>query len=325
MEELRPRRRQRRRDSGGVRLQRNALHDPIDERLEAAARRDRARLGQLEIEPSAGLRPRDIQARNRSGESAESVATTAGITMERGCRYAGPVLAEREHMAREARCAVVRRPAADGAPPRLGDIATGATAARDVDVETVTWDAWRRGRWPLAGAGRLDDSTPPPGCTTWPGAACPPRTTSSACCRGERAPDADDVSLLADGWRRSSRGTGSRPPCRAGGQEAGQRAALRSAARGRVPRTPLTTTRTAVGRSRSARPAARRHHGGSGWSATPTSRPSLTESVLVDGRPFPRGTTSSSGAVPPPSNASREQADEIPGARISRAPADSFP
>jgi Protein of unknown function (DUF3071) len=171
---------------------------PIDERLEAAARRDRARLGQLEIELSAGLRPRDIQARIRSGESAESVATTAGITMERVRRYAGPVLAEREHMAREARRAVVRRPAADGAPPRLGDIVTERLVARDVDVETVTWDAWRRddGRWLVQVS--LDDST----AATWlydvAGRSVSAEDDEARLLSGERAPDADDVSLLAD-------------------------------------------------------------------------------------------------------------------------------
>jgi hypothetical protein len=171
---------------------------PIDERLEAAARRDRARLGQLEIELGTGLRPRDIQARIRSGESAESVATSAGITMDRVRRYAGPVVAEREHMAREARRAVVRRPAADGAPPRLGDIVTERLVTRGVDVETVTWDAWRRddGRWLVQVA--LDDST----AATWlydvTGRSVSAEDDEARLLSGERAPDADDVSLLAD-------------------------------------------------------------------------------------------------------------------------------
>ena len=95
----------------------------IDERLEAAVRRDRARLGQLEIELGTGLRPRDIQARIRSGETAEAVATAAGTAMERVRRFAGPVIAEREYMAREA----PRRGPSSGSgrtPPRLGDIVT---------------------------------------------------------------------------------------------------------------------------------------------------------------------------------------------------------
>lgn len=47
---------------------------PIDERLRAAVRNDRARLGQIEIEVESHLRPRDIQARIRAGASAEEVA-----------------------------------------------------------------------------------------------------------------------------------------------------------------------------------------------------------------------------------------------------------
>jgi Protein of unknown function (DUF3071) len=171
---------------------------PIDERLEAAARRDRARLGQLEIELGTGLRPRDIQARIRSGETAEAVASSAGITMERVRRFAGPVLAEREYMAREARRAAVRRPAADGTPPRLGDIVTERLVARGVDVETVTWDAWRRddGRWLVQIA--IDPTTT----ATWvydvAGRGVTAEDDEARLLSGERGPDVDEVSLLAD-------------------------------------------------------------------------------------------------------------------------------
>ena len=50
---------------------------PADERLRAALRNDRVRMGQLEIEMESALRPRDIQARIRSGESAEQIAADA--------------------------------------------------------------------------------------------------------------------------------------------------------------------------------------------------------------------------------------------------------
>src|SRR4051812_22420102 len=43
----------------------------------------------------ASLSPRDIQARIRSGESAEDVARVAGVPVDRVLRYAGPVLQER--------------------------------------------------------------------------------------------------------------------------------------------------------------------------------------------------------------------------------------
>ena len=55
---------------------------PVDERLHAAMRGDRARLGQLEIQMDSQVRPRDIQARIRSGESVESVAAAAAVPLD---------------------------------------------------------------------------------------------------------------------------------------------------------------------------------------------------------------------------------------------------
>ena len=75
-----------------------------DERLRAAVRGDRPRLGQLEIEMKSALSPRDIQTRIRAGESLEDVGRIAGIPLDRVERFAAPVLAEREHIA--ARCHV---------------------------------------------------------------------------------------------------------------------------------------------------------------------------------------------------------------------------
>jgi len=45
----------------------------IDERIEAAVRRDRARIGQLEIEPAGPLRPRQVPARIRPRQTAPGV------------------------------------------------------------------------------------------------------------------------------------------------------------------------------------------------------------------------------------------------------------
>ena len=83
---------------------------PIDERLRAAVRGDRPRLGQIEIEVESHLRPRDIQARIRAGATAEEVAQLAGIPVDRVRRFEGPVLAERAFMAERARKTPVRRP-----------------------------------------------------------------------------------------------------------------------------------------------------------------------------------------------------------------------
>ena len=52
---------------------------PVDDRLRAAVRGQFSRLGQYEIEVENPLRPKEIQARIRAGETAESIAQAAGI------------------------------------------------------------------------------------------------------------------------------------------------------------------------------------------------------------------------------------------------------
>lgn len=79
----------------------------LDDALRAAARRDRPRLGQLQIEIEGGLRPRDVQSLIRSGLSTEEVAGRSGWTVEKVRRFEGPVLAEREFIANKARATVL--------------------------------------------------------------------------------------------------------------------------------------------------------------------------------------------------------------------------
>lgn len=121
---------------------------PIDERLRAAVRGDRPRLGQIEIEVESHLRPRDIQARIRAGASAEEVASLAGIPVDRVRRFEGPVLAERAFMAERARKTPVRRPG-ENTGPQLGEAVSERLLLRGADKETVQWDSWRRddGTW----------------------------------------------------------------------------------------------------------------------------------------------------------------------------------
>ena len=107
---------------------------PVDDRLRAALRGDRARLGQLEIQMESALRPRDIQARIRAGESPEAVAAVAQMPMERVMAFAGPVLAERDHIASLAQRASVRRRGGADAPTRnLGAWVTERLRTRQVD------------------------------------------------------------------------------------------------------------------------------------------------------------------------------------------------
>ena len=118
----------------------------IDERLEAAVRRDRARIGQVEIEQAGMLRPREIQARIRSGQTAEDVAAASGLPIEHIRRFEGPVLTERAWVAQQAQATEVRRPGGD---IELGDLVSERLHAEGVDAADIAWDAWRRddGTW----------------------------------------------------------------------------------------------------------------------------------------------------------------------------------
>lgn len=135
----------------------------VDDRLRAAASgqwpeqsSDEAPTGQWERQMPSTLRPRDIQARIRAGETPESVAQFAGTSVDKVMPYAAPVLAERAHVAQRAQRASVRRRPVEGVASSartLGDAVGSHLRARNVDPETVTWDAWRRedGRWTLTG------------------------------------------------------------------------------------------------------------------------------------------------------------------------------
>ncbi len=118
----------------------------IDERIEAAVRRDRARIGQVEIEQAGVLRPREIQARIRSGATAEDVAAASGLPIEHVRRFEGPVLTERAWVAQQAQTTEVRRPGSD---IELGDLVAERLLAEGVDPDEIGWDAWRRddGAW----------------------------------------------------------------------------------------------------------------------------------------------------------------------------------
>lgn len=125
----------------------------VDDRLRAALRGERSRIGQLEIQMESTLRPRDIQTRIRSGESPESVAQAAQTTVERIMPFAAPVLAERAHVAERAQLSSVRRRSGDGARI-LGEAVAAQLRGINVDPDSVEWDAWRRedGRWTLTGS-----------------------------------------------------------------------------------------------------------------------------------------------------------------------------
>ena len=126
---------------------------PVDQKFRAALRGDHARFGQLEMKMESALRPRDIQARIRSGESAEDVAAAAQTTVDAIMGFAAPVLAERAHVAESAQKSSIRRRSTEASTAAGTLDQASRTHLSNVGVRSddVEWDAWRRddGRWTL--------------------------------------------------------------------------------------------------------------------------------------------------------------------------------
>ena len=92
------------------------------------------------------LSPRDIQARIRSGESADDVARIAGVPVDRVLRYAGPVLQERAMLAQHARRSKLKT---SEKGQSLAEVVDARLSQHGIDVEKISWDAYRRddGTW----------------------------------------------------------------------------------------------------------------------------------------------------------------------------------
>ncbi|MEV4087390.1 septation protein SepH, partial [Nonomuraea fuscirosea] len=122
---------------------------PVDDRLRAAVRGNFSRLGQYEIEVESPLRPKEIQARIRAGETAEEIAATAGIPVERVRWFEGPVLQEREYVAQQAQRVAVRMPGESAPGPTLGDLVAERLTRRGVPTDEIDWDSAKRddGLW----------------------------------------------------------------------------------------------------------------------------------------------------------------------------------
>lgn len=120
-----------------------AIDDNLIRNATTASRSQGEGSGQL------GLSVRDIQARIRRGESLASIAAESGIDPERLERFAGPVYAERNYIADQAKETTVRRPQGDIG---LNELVTTQLELRNVDVLSLEWDSWRRedGRWNVA-------------------------------------------------------------------------------------------------------------------------------------------------------------------------------
>jgi hypothetical protein len=118
---------------------------PIDDRLRAVAKGQFSRLAQYEIEVENPLRPKEIQARIRAGETVEEIADAAGIPVDRVRWFEGPVLAERAYVAEQAQRASVRRQGDSTPGPHLGDIVAERLTGLGADPEDAQWDSRKHG------------------------------------------------------------------------------------------------------------------------------------------------------------------------------------
>ena len=123
---------------------------PLDERLRDVSQAQPPESGPAPERSPAGqaLSPREIQTRVRAGESAEAVAESAGMSLEKVMRFAFPVLAGRRRVVDEARRARARR-GGDGQPAEFGDLIDDRLTRHGIDATGVGWDAFRRpdGGW----------------------------------------------------------------------------------------------------------------------------------------------------------------------------------
>lgn len=130
----------------------------LDEALRTASSKKAPAAAQIESEPVHNLSPREVQARIRSGATAEEIVDSTGLELAYVQRYQGPVLAERAYIASSAQSALVSDaiPSNDGYrsafgddPARLGEMVSYRLKAMNLDPQTLEWDAWRRpdGNW----------------------------------------------------------------------------------------------------------------------------------------------------------------------------------
>ena len=118
-----------------------------DPRLAATTDHDLSRQLEMALQTFS---PREIQARVRSGDSAEVIAAETGWPLDKVLRYAEPLLAERAYIAEQAQSVEVRR---SGGGATLREAAAAALGT-DPDAAEIVWDAHRRenGKWVVSAA-----------------------------------------------------------------------------------------------------------------------------------------------------------------------------
>lgn len=119
---------------------------PITDALRAAIRGDRPRLESIRAQEESSLRPREIQARLRAGETCEQLAEASGLPIDHVRRFEYPVLSEREHSISRVRAKAVLTE--DDGATTLGEVADERLRSRGVRPDDARWSATREGSHP---------------------------------------------------------------------------------------------------------------------------------------------------------------------------------
>lgn len=134
---------------------------PLDEALRTAVGKTSHRSAHMLQQSGARMTPREIQSLVRAGATAADVSEQSGLSLEQVRRYEGPVLAEREYIAAQARAVEVAAPTThnDGyksafgeSPASLDEMVRHRLAAFGIDPKSLRWDAWRdkAGDWTIS-------------------------------------------------------------------------------------------------------------------------------------------------------------------------------
>lgn len=123
----------------------------IDQELRLAVQRAR-RMPAARQRGAGQFGPREIQARFRSGATVEEIVAESGWEADRVRRYEWPILAERAHVASEARKVQIEDRSAhrgyhsvfEGEPLTLGRAVVHRAGELGVDPTSLEWDSWQR-------------------------------------------------------------------------------------------------------------------------------------------------------------------------------------
>lgn len=112
----------------------------ISDALRAAV--NQPRLMAVRADEGETISVREIQARLRSGERAESIARDADCPLEKIERFAGPIVQERAYIIGLAQNVVMPKVSGREAIT-FQEIVTARLAPRSVDMDAVEWTTWR--------------------------------------------------------------------------------------------------------------------------------------------------------------------------------------